>query len=212
MAARRCYHGEDAMQAELSSGELSELKRRARAAAQKERADAHRSYGDTAAFALAKHGLPIAAGEGMSIVSGFFPFTTEISVLPLLAKLASEGWTTALPVVLGKNLPLKFRLWTPGEPTVAGVWDIPMPPETAAEVLPDVVLVPMLAVDNRGFRLGYGGGFYDRTLNVLRKNKSIEAIGIAYAAQEITEVPHGERDEPLDWILTERGIRKPERA
>ena len=147
----------------------------------------------------------------MNIVSGFFPFTTEISVLPLLAKLASEGWTTALPVVLGKNKPLKFRIWTPGEPTVLGIWDIPMPPETAAEVLPDVVLAPMLAFDKRGFRLGYGGGFYDRTLNLLRKLKPIEAIGISYAAQEIDEVPHSDHDEPLDWMLTERGIRKPER-
>jgi 5-formyltetrahydrofolate cyclo-ligase len=200
------------MQAELSPGELSELKRRARTAAQKERADAHRSCGETAAFALARHGVPIAPAEGTNIVSGFFPFTTEISVLPLLAKLASEGWTTSLPVVLGKNLPLKFRIWTPGEPTVAGVWDIPMPPETAAEVLPDVVLVPMLAFDKRGYRLGYGGGFYDRTLNQLRKVKPIEAIGISYAAQEVAEVPHGDHDEPLDWILTERGIRKPERT
>jgi len=200
------------MQAELSSGELSELKRRARAAAQKERSDAHRSYGETAAFALAQHGLPIVPGEGMNIVSGFFPFTTEISVLPLLAKLASEGWRTALPVVLGKNMPLKFRAWAPGEPTVAGVWDIPMPPETADEVLPDVVLVPMLAFDKRGFRLGYGGGFYDRTLAQLRKAKRIEAIGIAYAAQEVAEVPHGDHDEPLDWMLTERGILRPERS
>jgi len=200
------------MQAELSSGELSELKRRARAAAQKERASAHRSYGETAAFALAQHGLPISPAQGMNIVSGFFPFTTEISVLPLLAKLASEGWTTALPVVLGKNTPLKFRVWTPGEATVAGVWNIPMPPETAAEVLPDVLLVPMLAFDKRGYRLGYGGGFYDLTLRKLRKIKPIEAIGISYAAQEIDEVPHGDHDEPLDWMLTERGIRRPERA
>jgi 5-formyltetrahydrofolate cyclo-ligase len=200
------------MQAELTAGELAEVKRRARSAAQKERSEAHRCHGETAAFALAKHGLPFAPAPGMTIVSGFFPFTTEISVLPLLAKLASEGWTTALPVVLGKGRALKFRAWSPGEPTVAGVWDIPMPPETAAEVLPDVVLVPMLAFDRRGFRLGYGGGFYDRTLAELRKLKKIEAIGISYAAQEVPDVPHGSHDEPLDWILTERGIRRPERS
>jgi 5-formyltetrahydrofolate cyclo-ligase len=199
------------MGAELSQSELAELKRKARNAAHKGRTDAHRADADAAAFALARHGLPVGGGKGMNIVSGFYPFTTEISVLPLLAKLASEGWTTALPVVLGKNLPLKFRAWTPGEPTVAGIWDIPMPPESALEVSPDVLLVPMLAFDKRGYRLGYGGGFYDRTLSELRKVKPIEAIGIAYAAQEIDAVPYGERDEPLDWILTERGIRKPER-
>src|SRR5947207_15918028 len=113
---------------------------------------------------------------------------------------------------MAKVEPLTFRAWAPGEPTGRGIWDIHIPLETAVEVDPDVLLVPMLAFDKRGYRLGYGGGFYDRTLRELRKLKPIEAIGISYAAQEIDEVPHGDHDEPLDWMLTERGIRKPERS
>ena len=86
-----------------------------------------------------------------------------------------------------------------------GMWDIPVPAETAPEVLPDVLLVPMLAFDAQGYRLGYGGGFYDRTLEKLRALKPVVAIGVAYAAQEVTEVPHGDHDQPLDLIMTEKG-------
>jgi 5-formyltetrahydrofolate cyclo-ligase len=199
------------MRAEIDPGQLWETKRRARTAAQELREDAHRRHGPSAGLALARHGVPILPAEGADVVSGFFSFTTEIPVLPLMAKLASSGWTTALPIVQGKNLPLIFRKWFPGEPTIPGIWNIPMPPETAPEVVPDVLLVPMLAFDKRGYRLGYGGGFYDRTLNGLRTHKPIQAIGIAYSDQEVPEVPHGDHDEPMDWILTERGIRKPER-
>ncbi|MBL8906323.1 MAG: 5-formyltetrahydrofolate cyclo-ligase, partial [Rhizobiales bacterium] len=80
------------------------------------------------------------------------------------------------------------------------------------EVHPDVLLVPMLAFDRRGYRLGYGGGYYDRTLAALRVLKPITAIGIAYSGQEIAEVPHGSWDEPLDWIMTERGAFRTERG
>ena len=85
-----------------------------------------------------------------------------------------------------------------------------MPLETAAEVVPDVLLVPMLAFDRRGYRLGYGGGFYDRTLAELRKLKPVTAIGVAYAEQEMDEVPIADYDEPLDWIMTERGVDRAE--
>jgi 5-formyltetrahydrofolate cyclo-ligase len=146
------------------------------------------------------------------VISGFFPFKNEITVLPLLAKLASEGWTTSLPIVMGEGEALMFRSWMPGEPTRPGVWDIPIPLESAAEVAPDVLLVPMLAFDRRGYRLGYGGGYYDRTLAGLRARKNVIAIGIAYSGQEIAEVPCGAWDEPLDWIMTERGAFSPERA
>lgn len=199
------------MAAAERSTDLMELKRRCRAQANKARVEAHMCAGETAGLALAQAGLPVERGEA-GIVSGFFPFKNEISVLPLLAKLASEGWTTSLPVVLGEGQALQFRAWMPGEPTRPGVWDIPIPLESATEVVPDALLVPMLAFDRRGYRLGYGGGYYDRTLAGLRAMKPITAIGIAYSGQEITEVPHGTWDEPLDWIMTERGAFRTERA
>ena len=109
-----------------------------------------------------------------------------------------------LPVVIGADQPLLFRAWTPGETLAPGVWDIPIPPETAAEVLPDVLLVPMLAFDRQGYRLGYGGGFYDRTLEKLRAFRRVWAVGVAYAAQEVEAVPRGDHDAPLDYVMTEQ--------
>ena len=160
--------------------------------------------GAGAGSVLAARGLPVTRNSQHQIVSAFHPYLSEISTLELLVKLAAEGWTTALPVVVGKELPLKFRRWVPGDAMVSGLWDIQIPVETAPEVEPDVLLVPMLAFDRKGYRLGYGGGFYDRTLAKLRALKKITAIGVAYAGQEVDSVPHDAHDQPLDWIMTEQ--------
>ena len=184
--------------------DIAEVKRGARGEASKRRAAAHQVLHETAKLALAVRGLPIVKGPGQSVVSGFFPYKSEISTLPLLARLQGEGWRLAMPVVAGEGLALTFRAWAPGEPTVAGIWKIPVPAETSPELLPDVLLVPMLAFDSRGFRLGYGGGFYDRTLVKLRALKPIVAIGVAYAGQEVAEVPRAPYDQPLDFIMTEK--------
>ncbi len=181
---------------------LAELKRLARSKALQIRNSIHAQAGAEAGKALAARGLPPGLKSG--IVSGFHPYLSEISVLELLGRLALEGWVTALPVVVGKEQPLVFRRWAPGEALVSGLWDIQIPPNTSPEVLPDVLLVPMLAYDARGFRLGYGGGFYDRTLAKLRGLKKVTAIGVAYSGQEVEEVPRDEHDQPLDWIMTER--------
>lgn len=162
---------------------------------------AHAEIGSGAGALLVDRGPPPVSG---SVVSGFLPYRTEIDVLPLMAMLAAQGWKTALPVVMGKGLPLVFRAWALGSETVAGVWNIPVPPETSREVLPDMLLVPMLAFDRAGYRLGYGGGFYDRTLHKLRALKPVSAIGVAFAAQEMEAVPRGAHDQPLDWVMTER--------
>ena len=199
------------MQVAKRSGDLIDQKRRARTAANALRMQAHKTLGERAGLMLAQHELPIDRKDGSASVSGFYPYQAEINVLPLLARLVSEGWQTALPVVMAKGEPLTFRAWAPGEPTGRGIWDIHVPLETASELRPDVLLVPMLAFDRRGYRLGYGGGFYDRTLAELRKLKPVVAIGVAYAEQEMDEVPIASYDEPLDWILTERGVIEPKR-
>jgi 5-formyltetrahydrofolate cyclo-ligase len=180
---------------------LAELKRQARSRAAKHRDAIHPQARAEAGAALAARGLP--DGLKRAIASGFHPYLSEISVLELFGRLALEGWITALPVVVGKSQPLIFRRWAPGETLVSGLWDIQVPPETSPEVLPDVLLVPMLAFDRRGFRLGYGGGFYDRTLAKLRAVKEVAAIGVAYSAQEVDEVPRDGHDQPMDWIMTE---------
>ena len=185
----------------MSAG-LGAVKKAARAAAASARNSAHDASKGSAPLVLAVRGLPVAFQN--QVVSGFHPYLSEISTLPLLAKLAGEGWITALPVVVGKELPLLFRRWAPGDAMVSGLWDIQIPADTAPEVEPDVLLVPMLAFDRKGYRLGYGGGFYDRTLAKLRAVKLVTAIGVAYAGQEIEAVPHDSHDQPLDWIMTER--------
>lgn len=192
--------------------DLAEQKKAARAAASKARAAAHQRLAETAGLALARNGLPCDHRMGRRVASGFQPYKSEISVLPLMAKLAAEGWMIAMPVVVAKGEPLVFRAWEPGAEMVPGLWEIPVPPETAEEVEPDLLLIPMLAFDRLGYRLGYGGGFYDRTLELLRNRKPITAIGVAYAAQEMSEVPRGPHDQPLDWIMTEEQTFRPARS
>ena len=182
--------------------DIAEVKRKARTAASKRRAEAHELLKEVAGAALAERGLPESLPPG--IVSGFIPYKSEITTIPLLNRLRREGWQTALPVVIAPEQPLVFRAWAPGAPLVPGVWDIPIPPETAPEVLPDVLLVPMLAFDRRGYRLGYGGGFYDRSLEKLRRLKKVVAVGVAYHGQMADEVPTGPHDAPLDYVMTER--------
>ena len=183
------------------TGKLADIKKLARGEASKRRAVAHELLKDTAGAALAARGLP--AGWAPGIVSGFIPYKSEISTIALLNALRRQGWQTCLPVVIAAEQPLVFRCWAPGEKLVPGVWEIPIPPETAPEVLPGVLLVPMLAFDRAGYRLGYGGGFYDRTLEKLRARKSVVAIGVAYGAQMVDEVPRGPYDAPLDYVMTE---------
>ncbi len=157
---------------------------------------------------LSDTGLEFVGTGTKQVVSGFTPYRSEIDVTGLLSVMADKGHTTCLPIVVGERQPLVFRKWQPGDETEAGAWNIPVPVQSAAIVEPDVLLVPLLAFDKAGFRLGYGGGFYDRTIYNLRRTKDIVTIGVAYSAQEITKVPRDEHDQQLDWILTEKGPMK----
>ena len=157
-----------------------------------------------AALAVADQGLPVEVLPGI-IVSGFSPLTSEISPLPLLRRLADAGASLALPVVAGRGKPLIMRAWSFGAPLVSGVWGIREPPADAPELFPDILIVPLLAFDRSGHRIGYGAGYYDMTISRLRTMKPVTAIGIAFAAQEIAAVPATPRDARLDLVLTERG-------
>jgi 5-formyltetrahydrofolate cyclo-ligase len=158
-----------------------------------------------AAHAIAARPFPIAVPPG-AIVSGFMPLKSEINPLPLLRKLADAGARLALPVVAGQGRPLIMRAFAFGDTLASGVWGIREPKPEAQEVFPDILLVPLLAFDRRGHRLGYGAGYYDMTITALRARKRVTAVGIAFAQQEITEVPTTPRDARLDLVLTEREI------
>jgi 5-formyltetrahydrofolate cyclo-ligase len=121
-----------------------------------------------------------------------------------MRQFAQAGAQLALPCIASRGQPLIMRAWTFGDAMVSSQWGILQPLPDAIEVAPDIVIVPLVAFDRAGHRIGYGAGYYDITLRALRANKKVIAIGIAFAAQEISQVPATERDERLDLVLTER--------
>ena len=158
-----------------------------------------------AAQAIAARPFPMPVPPG-AIVSGFMPLKSEINPLPLMRTLADAGAKLALPVVAGKGKPLTMRAFTFGDVLASGVWGIREPKPEAPEVFPDILLVPLLAFDRSGQRIGYGAGYYDMTITALRARKSVAAVGIAFAAQEVAQVPSTPRDARLDLVLTEHEI------
>ncbi len=185
---------------------LPQEKAEFRKAAAANRRTVHEQLAASAPLLLASVPFPAKPEQGFSCVSSFHPFRSEIDTRPLLGRLTGDGWTTALPVVVGKGSPLIFRRWLPGEPLFRDAMGIEEPMPGAPEVEPDVLIIPLLAFDRKGYRLGYGGGYYDRTLKALRARKRLIAIGAAYAAQEMSSVPHEAHDEKLNYVMTERGI------
>ncbi len=137
------------------------------------------------------------------VLSGYMPMRTEIDPQPAMA--AHRG-VVGVPVIPGPAMPLRFREWSPGCALEAGAFGAMIPAE-GAWVEPEVLIVPLLAFDARGYRLGYGGGFYDRTLEALRARRPTLAVGFAFAAQEVAEVPTEPTDQRLDAIVTEEGMR-----
>ena len=158
-----------------------------------------------AAATIAARAFPVAITTG-TIVAGFMPMKSEINPLPLMRKLAAAGARLALPVVAGRGKPLIMRAWDFGEPLASGVWGIREPQAAAPEVAPDIAIVPLLAFDRAGHRIGYGAGYYDLTIAALRARRALIAVGLAFAAQEIAAVPASPHDAPLDLVLTEREV------
>lgn len=169
------------------------------------RADAFQRWGSAAAQKIAEFGIDFACVQPPAVVSGFLAIGEEIDPTPLLKRLICEGYTAALPVMEGKGKPLVFRAWAPGDPLAEVTWGIREPLSSAPIVEPDIILGPLLAYDQSGYRLGYGGGFYDRTLARLRSLKPVVSIGLAYDEQRVDAVPHLDYDERLDWVLTPGG-------
>ena len=186
-------------------------KKRRRAEASAVRRAAHKAASAAArrlqhAFTEAMDDMGVPAPG--AVISAYWPMGDEIDVGPLLDHLHGAGYVCALPAVVARKSPLVFRVWHPGMDLERGALGTSHPPAAAAIVTPGVVLAPLLAFDAEGTRLGYGGGYYDRTLARLRGAGPVLAIGIAYAAQQVDKAPRTEYDEPLDWIVTEEGAIK----
>jgi len=144
--------------------------------------------------------------EAGTIIAAYHPFGDEMDPEPSLNLLRKMGARTALPTLTPKGQPLIFRLWEPGDPMILNAMGIMEPLDTAPLADPDMLLVPLLAFDRTRHRLGYGGGFYDRTVAGLRARKNIIAIGIGFACQEVAQVPVEPWDAKLDRIATDQGV------
>jgi 5-formyltetrahydrofolate cyclo-ligase len=186
-----------------SASSIASMKAQLRAEALAKRDALPAEMRAAAAEAIAIRAFPLAIKPGV-IVSGFMPMRSEINPLPLLRKLAEAGAQLALPAIAGRGHPLIMRAYAFGDELARGQWGIREPKPEAAEVAPDILIVPLACFDRAGQRIGYGAGYYDMTINALRAKKPAVAVGIAFAAQEIPKVPATERDARLDFVLTER--------
>ena len=159
-----------------------------------------------AADRLASHALAALQPRPGLTVAFYQPLSTEISPLPLAKALAEQGCALALPVIVAPDTALVFCLYQFGDPLTTGPLGVQEPSTVAPAVRPDWLLVPLLAFDRNGGRLGYGGGYYDRSLQVLRAGMPVLAVGLAYAEQELAAVPTGPQDARLDAIVTEQAF------
>ncbi len=158
-----------------------------------------------AAQAVAERGLPVAIAPG-AVVAGYSPIRSELDPTPLMQALAARGAGLALPVITQRGQSLRFRVWHEGDRLLPGSLGILEPSPAAAEIVPDIVLVPLAAFDRTGHRIGYGAGHYDRTLANLHRSRGFAAIGLAFSGQEVAAVPALQHDVPLDYVLTETKV------
>ncbi|MES2835257.1 MAG: 5-formyltetrahydrofolate cyclo-ligase [Pseudomonadota bacterium] len=155
-----------------------------------------------AASRVADHVADLPAGKTVAL---YRAIGSELDTSPLAQALIVQGRTLCLPVVLDADAAMIFRRWAPGEPLEMDVAGCPAPLPLAETLTPDLVILPLLAFDPTGARLGQGGGHYDRTLAALRRDGSIIAVGMAYAGQGLERLPIEAHDQPLDGVLTETG-------
>lgn len=180
--------------------DLAQAKEAARKAAFAARKAAHAAGGDADANG---HLLALFRPHAGKVIAGYLPIRTELDPRPAMATLAATS-PVVVPVIPGPECPLLFRRWRPGCALEKGPFGVPVPAD-GEDLDPEVLIVPLLAFDQSGYRLGYGGGFYDRTLERLRAARPVLAVGFAYAGQRIGAVPVGPTDQPLDALVTEAG-------
>ncbi|CAK0780062.1 5-formyltetrahydrofolate cyclo-ligase [Azospirillaceae bacterium] len=139
-----------------------------------------------------------------AVISGYWPIGTELDIRPFLFAWHNAGRTSTLPVVIARQHPLTFRHWTPETQLSPGPFKILQPTDANPLIVPDVLIVPLLAFDRTGHRLGYGGAYYDLTIAERRASNAILAIGVGFSGQEIDAIPFTAQDQRLDWIVTEQ--------
>ncbi len=189
--------------------DIAAEKRRIRKAALEIRAEAKAVTGPLAGDLLMAQFLENISVPAQSVVAGYWPMNDEISPMPLLKRLFKDGIQCSLPAVLAKGEALTFRDWRPDMELEDGPFGTSHPPRNSEVVTPGVLLVPMLAFDSQGHRIGYGGGYYDRTLIQMKADGApLLAVGMAYASQRVEAVPKEPLDQRLDWVITENGAHQ----
>jgi 5-formyltetrahydrofolate cyclo-ligase len=148
---------------------------------------------------------PMLAERPGMILGVYWPFQAEFDARPLVERLIAAGFSAALPVVVDKKGPLEYRIWRPGDPLIDGVWGIPIP-ERREVVVPQAVLAPLVGFDRQCYRLGYGGGYFDRTLASLTPKPT--AIGVGFELSRLETIHPQDFDIPMDLIVTEAGIHR----
>ena len=186
---------------------MADPKRILRERAKAERRAAAKARPDAGVHAARLFMDAIAIPDG-AVVALYHPLKDELDTEPLAAALIERDVSIALPVVEGKDRPLTFRRYVPGDLLIRGAFRVMTPGEDAPAVAPAIVVAPLLAFTRDGGRLGYGGGYYDRTLEILRRDGAALAVGYAYGAQEVDALPLSPLDQKLDWVVTERAAIK----
>lgn len=184
---------------------ITAAKKELRTAARAKRSALPEPKRQAAAYAVTTLDLGFLGDLVGAEVAGYAAIGDEFDPAPLLLHLTAQGALTSLPRITDDRSDIQFHRWHPGEGMTAGVWGIREPEAGAELVKPTILLVPLLAFDRQGWRLGYGGGYYDRAIARLRRNSGAIAIGLAFSCQEVDAVPHVDYDEPLDWVLTAEG-------
>ena len=138
----------------------------------------------------------------------YHPLHSELDSLPLARFLSENRVRLSLPVIMVREEPMIFRPWQIDELLVSAVHKIKVPPNKGLSATPELIIVPLLAFDKNGYRLGYGGGYYDRTLEYIRRDRRVIAMGLSYELQEVDAIPAGPHDQYLDYVLTPSGLRK----
>ncbi len=165
--------------------------------------EAHDAAAAMSALALALV-EKLQAARPAPVVSVYWPIRSELNTRPLIESLCERGVEVALPILVAVKRPLLFRAFKPGDELAKGPFGLSEPSADKAALEPDIVFAPLAAFDRKGYRLGYGGGLYDATLNAMRARHPVTAVGVAYALQEADSIPIEDHDQKLDFIVTER--------
>jgi len=182
---------------------IVEAKQKARRSAALHREHSFRDAGPSASDRVAARFMEKFGDLDGKVIAAYSPIKDEIGTLVLMHRASAREARVVLPVVSGAGQPLIFREWTPTTQLTKGAYGAMIPPQECPELIPDIIILPLLAFDLKGYRLGYGGGFYDRTLEALRAEREVLAVGFGFAGQEMRNVPHEATDQKLDAIVTE---------